>query len=425
MRFGQVHCLMLAAGLVGLLGVTAAQAGPLAVVANFTDPALLGKIAPPWPGGTVDVIDTATDKAVGAPLKVGANPLAVAITPDGKTAVVACSQDSELYFIDLSSKTPAVLGKLKVGSGSGDTFYPGGLAISPDGEHVAVTSFVGSNGLSGDDLGIPGLDLPAAHGDITKLLLVSIKDRSLVQTLDLKDQGLTAEAAAITSKGSIVVVGPSAKPDPVIYALGYDPGQIAAPDVDENTQLNKMGGLKNSTGFNIALSPDSTFALVPLGGSKVDLFRIDDTGKLTVGKEMIPSGGEGAHSVALSADGKFAYVRNLLPPTANIAVFSVLPGPDLKDTGLRLNCDGIPPAVLEEHGIPAGTLGFVGSQMIAVTPDGKKLYAANPFAGQPEGLLKDFFNYGPGNLLVFDTGKPQPIKTLTLGRNPIAVAIQP
>src|SRR5207245_1223308 len=154
MRFARLQCLMLAVALVGALGAAAASAGPLAVIANFTDPSLMGISRPPWPAGTVSVIDTATDDLVGSPLKGGANPQAVAITPDGKTAVVACSQDSELDFIDLSSSTPSVLGKLKVGAGSGDTFYPAGLAMSPDGQYVAVTSLAGS-------AGVPLLGIPA------------------------------------------------------------------------------------------------------------------------------------------------------------------------------------------------------------------------------------------------------------------------
>src|SRR2546421_322596 len=117
MRFGRLQCLMLAVGLVGALGGTVAHAGPLAVVANFTDPSLQGVFQPPWPGGTVSLIDTATDKLVGT-VNVGANPQAVAITPDGKTAVVACSQDSELDFIDLTKTPPVSLGKLKVGYGA-------------------------------------------------------------------------------------------------------------------------------------------------------------------------------------------------------------------------------------------------------------------------------------------------------------------
>src|SRR2546427_210617 len=82
MYLERLQRLTLAVALVLAMGVIPAHAGPLAVVANFSDPTLLGVTSPPWPGGTVSVIDTATDQQVGSPIKVGANPMAVAITPD-------------------------------------------------------------------------------------------------------------------------------------------------------------------------------------------------------------------------------------------------------------------------------------------------------------------------------------------------------
>jgi DNA-binding beta-propeller fold protein YncE len=415
MRFGRLQCLILAAALVGALGGATALAGPLAVVANFTDPGI--GAGPPWPAGTVNVIDTATDKQVGAPLKVGANPMAVAITPDGKTAVVACAQSSELYFIDLSANPPAVLGKLSVGSGSGDTFYPAGLTISPDGQYVAVTSTVGSQ--------------TQKSTQIRNILLVGIKDRSLAQTLDLQaDQApLTAEAAAFTTAGSLLVVGPSAQP-PAIFGLEYETGQIMPPDVDTDTQKNKLGGLQGATGFNVAIAPDGSLALVPLGRSAdgksgLAVLHLDATGKITDDSVTpIASGGDGPHSVAFSPDGKLVYVRNLLPPNNNIAVFSVGSGGSLTDTHQRLNAEGIPQTILDldPSQYQPGALGFVGSQMIAVTPDGKKIYAANPLGGRPDPASLGL--YGSGNLLVFDASKKDPIQRLEFGKNPIAVAIQ-
>src|SRR5437764_4069273 len=139
MHFGRLQCLMLTAVLAGALG-TSAHAGPLAVIANFTDPGTDQRPSGGWPPGSVAIVDTATDKEVGPRLTVGANPLAVAITPDGKTAVVACSQDSEIDFIDLTATPPKVTDKIKVGDGQGDTFYPAGLAMDPKGQFVAVTS---------------------------------------------------------------------------------------------------------------------------------------------------------------------------------------------------------------------------------------------------------------------------------------------
>jgi DNA-binding beta-propeller fold protein YncE len=225
--------------LVGIVGTIPAYAGPLAVVANFTDPGLTAS-GPPWPPGTVSIIDTETDQPVTSPITVGANPMAVAITPDGKTAVVACAQSSELYFIDLTANPPKVTGKLSVGSGSGDTFYPAGLSISPDGQYVAVTSTVGGQQRSTQISRILVVQLVSENGPI------------VASSLDLNDaeSGFTAEAAAIGPK-SIIIVGPSANP-PVIFALSYADGVISFPEPDdENTQ---MGAFQNATGFNVTLS---------------------------------------------------------------------------------------------------------------------------------------------------------------------------
>ena len=103
MRYGRLHYFMLAGLLVGALGAGGAHAGPLAVIANYTDPGTATRPPTGWPPGSVAIIDTATDKEVGPRLTVGANPGAVAITPDGTTAVIACTQDSEIDFIDLTA----------------------------------------------------------------------------------------------------------------------------------------------------------------------------------------------------------------------------------------------------------------------------------------------------------------------------------
>jgi DNA-binding beta-propeller fold protein YncE len=264
---------------------------------------------------------------------------------------------------------------------------------------------------------------------ISRILMVSVKDQTLQQDLNLKDfeTDFSAEAAAITPKGSIILVGPNGNP-PVIFALGYADGAISVPDPDDdNTQ---MGGFSGTRGHNIALSPDGSFAIVPIGDSYLDSLRIDDTGHMAVRKDLIDSGGTGAHSVAISADGQFAYVRNLLPPRNNIAVFKIDGTQELVDTGLRLVCQGIPQIVAT---LMRNALGFVGSQTIAVTPDGKKIYAANPFGGTP--TAANLFQYGDGNLLIFNTDAPMPMifntdapmptKAIAIGKNPLAVAIQP
>lgn len=90
----------------------------LAYVTNFVD-------------STVSVIDT-TNNAVVATIPVGANPDAVAITPDGTHAYVANGFDNTCSVIDTASN--AVVDTIPVGGG------PEGIAITPDGTRAYVAN---------------------------------------------------------------------------------------------------------------------------------------------------------------------------------------------------------------------------------------------------------------------------------------------
>jgi DNA-binding beta-propeller fold protein YncE len=419
MRSRRLQILTFAILLAGALGAGAAQAGPLAVIANFTDPGLAG--GPPWPPGTVTIIDTAADKPVGSPLTVGVNPQAVAITPDGKTAVIACSQSSDLYFIDLSANPPAILGKLSVGDGTGNTFYPASLAITPDGQFVAAMSTVGPQD--------PLTGQPTLQTQTNLIKLVSIKDRSIAQVLDvsqLVDPGtltLAAETAAISSQGVMVVSSPSTSPQagaPVgeLYTLQYADGQIDLPDYATNAgQITAYGGQEPT----IAIMPNGGAAVVPTGHMNLATLSIGANGQLTLTSTPpgYASGGNGVQSVAITADGKLAYALNLLSP-ANITEFQTGPGGALQATGKQFNSSGIPAAIEALIGGGTGGAVYVGNQMLAVTPDGQKIYATMPFS--PNASVLDL---GNGEVEVFQVGKPDPVNVLTTGKNPIAIAIQP
>lgn len=408
MQIGRLQCLVLTAALAGVLGVSSAHAGPLAVIANFTDPGPL-VAGPPWPPGTVTILDTATDQPVEPPLTVGPNPQAVAITPDGKTAVVACSQSSELYFIDLSASPPAILGKLSVGDGTGNTFYPANLAVSPNGQFVAVTCAADYDPTTGQQR--------PTQTNLVKV--VSIQDRSIVQTTDvsqLPDQGggtLNAEAAGISGNGLIVLVSPSTDKGQV-YGLQYTDGQI---DLPQSAVNNGQFQAYAAQATNVTISPDGTTAIVPAGRKFLVTFSIDSSGDMTPTSPQpgYSSGGDGVQSVSITSDGKLAYALNLYSP-ANISVFQIGPGSTLKDTGMRLNTDAVPDLFMQAGQLP------VGNQMIAVTPDGKKVYAVNPYSGTPDPAYLGL--YGTGELQVFQSNKAAPSATLNTGKNPIAIAIQ-
>jgi DNA-binding beta-propeller fold protein YncE len=378
MRFGRLQFLYLVAALVGALGVTPVFAGPLAVVGNFTEG---------YSPGSVAIIDTANDQVVGQ-LRVGVNPSGVAITPDGKTAVVACAESRDLWFIDLAASPPKLIGSVSVdGDTGGGPFYPVGVAMSPDGQYVALTVGVSTTARAN-----------ASPGN-QYVKIVSVADRAVVQTIQMpQDQvPMTAEAAAFSSKGGIVIVGPQSL---TVYGLAFENGQILLPE-DTGDATGRL--YQGAPGASVAITPDGNTALIPLGRRTLQSVQVTDGGKITLGPQL-PSGGDGAQSIAITADGAKAYVRNFFAPQSNISVFQVGAGGTLKDTNVRLSSSGFPALIAE-----LGAL-FVGVNTVAVTPDGKKVYATNPFLNTVE---------------VFEGDNPAPVKRFATGANPFGVAIQP
>jgi len=73
----------------------------------------------------------------GRPINVGDDPVAIAITPDGRTAYVVNHNDNTVTPISLASGTPGPA--IKVGLG------PSAIAITPDGQ----TAYVANSGVWG------------------------------------------------------------------------------------------------------------------------------------------------------------------------------------------------------------------------------------------------------------------------------------
>ena len=83
--------------------------------------------------GAVLMIDTATNTVV-ATVTVGAVPIGVAITPDGKHAYVANSASTTVSVIDTTTTPPSVEATVPVGTS------PNSVAVTPDGKHTYVTN---------------------------------------------------------------------------------------------------------------------------------------------------------------------------------------------------------------------------------------------------------------------------------------------
>jgi YVTN family beta-propeller protein len=84
------------------------------------------------------VINTQTNALVGSPITVGANPVGIAITPNGSRAYVTNNGGGTVAVIN--TQTNAVVGSpIAVGTS------PRGIAITPDGSRAYVANNVGNN----------------------------------------------------------------------------------------------------------------------------------------------------------------------------------------------------------------------------------------------------------------------------------------
>jgi YVTN family beta-propeller protein len=84
------------------------------------------------------VINTQTNALVGSPITVGANPVGIAITPNGSRAYVTNNGGGTVSVIN--TQTNAVVGSpIAVGTS------PRGIAITPDGSRAYVANNVGNN----------------------------------------------------------------------------------------------------------------------------------------------------------------------------------------------------------------------------------------------------------------------------------------
>jgi hypothetical protein len=286
--------------------------------------------------------------------------------------------------------------------------------MSPDGQFVAVTSAADYDPLTGQQ----------RPTQINLVKVISVANQTIIGETDVSqipDAGggtLNAQAAGISSKGVIILASPSADQGQ-IYGLKFSDGTIDLPDASTNSgQLQAWA----APATNVAVSPDGSTAIVAAGRKFLVTFSIDESGQMTLTSPQpgYASGGDGVQSVAITADGKLAYALNLFPP-ASIAVFQIGPGSTLKDTGQRLNSTAVPSLLVQAGQLP------VGNQMIAVTPDGKKIYAVNPYSGpqDPNYPAALGLNIGTGTAQVFQANNPAPTATLATGKNPIAIAIQP
>jgi YVTN family beta-propeller protein len=266
-----------------------AGAAPLALATNYE-------------AGTVSVINTQTNQAVGKPIEVGGRPKSIAITPDARFAYVVNEESDDVSVIELATRQ--VVGEpIPVG------FEPGQIAISPDGRTAYVADLFNesltvidtrTNRVTGE-VGLNSNASGIAFAPDGKTAYVAEENAEAVEVIVTQYNEATETIALAESP-----LGISISPDGKTLYVGDELAGLAT--IDTATGKVKYVPIGSSAG-EVTLAPDGKTALVSQwlaeSVSLVDL----RTGVLI--KEILVSQDPGM--VALTPDGRFGYVVLPLP----------------------------------------------------------------------------------------------------------------
>lgn len=254
----------------------------------------------------------------------------VAITSDGKTAIVSNFGDSKIFFIDISGgfdAQPTILGQTRI------PFFAEDLAITPDNKYVLVTD----------------------GGFASRIAVVDIAGHYLVGNQNFVN--VYSNAIAISPDGH------------TILTADYFAGKINLFTIDADGILTYVQS-KNvlpARPVNVAISPDGKTAIgVSASGYYAPVFALG-TGTMEF-KGMVSMPHKSGQSCVFSKDGtKAYYLSNSIFYRATIEVLDVTGPGMVASSGVSITARP-----------KKGTSQLFGVDCIALDPSGNYLYVANP-----------------------------------------------
>ena len=213
--------------------------------------------------GTVSVISTATNTVIGT-VAVGACPAQVAITPNGAFAYVT-NRDSNTVSV-IATATNTVNGTVPVG------VNPAGIAITPDGAFAYVTN----QALGGNTVSV----IDTATNTVVATVAVGINPCGVAFTPDgafayVANHGSNT-VSVISTATKALVAGVPVGTNPVGVAITPDGASAYVPNSDSNTvsaidtATRKIVAVIPIQGQprGLGITPDGAFAYVTISGSK-------------------------------------------------------------------------------------------------------------------------------------------------------------
>ena len=337
------------------------------------------KVIPPGSPDSLSILDFSSfppkvEHLIDVPNSVIGPPSNIAVTPDGKLALIANSlkvdpnnptnwlPENFVHLLDLTTKSPRIIGQATTGR------QPSGISITPNGKLALVAnradgtvSVLSIHGKQVAPLQTVSVCAPAeAASDVAispdgRLALVSAQKGGYLAVLKIDGENVTASSqklstygqpyrVVITSDGALALTagqgyGNGLDRDAVtVIDLKSNPMQaidyIAIGAVPESIEISPDGKLlaavvMNGSNLPVGAPNHGTHGAVVLLARKGKTFSVVEEHR--VGR--IPEG------VAFTADGKYLVVQ--CHPDRELWIFSVKNG-RLKDTGQRIKVPGMP-----------------------------------------------------------------------------------
>ncbi len=295
---------------------------------------------------SVSLVDPRSGKLLDE-LRTGDRPAGVALSPDGKRAVVSHWYGYDLAVLDVGPATLREVARIEVGA------EPRGVAIGPDGKTAYVALGIANE--------VVKVDLDAAR--VVDHLAVGREPRHLALSADGKTLVVGCSRA-----GTLDVVDTAGWA--VVRSLPVNGANLRQVAIDARGEHAYVANLQNRGFATTRNNIDIGWVLGQrLTRAKVDGSRSYET--ISLDPQGLAAGD--AHGVAISPDGKFVAVS--LGGTHEVMLFRA----DGKPLPWRSNSarDLIAPELLREDGRFRRIATGGRPTELAFAPDGKALYVAN------------------------------------------------
>jgi DNA-binding beta-propeller fold protein YncE len=337
------------------------------------------KVIQPTAGDSLSILDfsifpPSVQHLDNVPNSVVGPPSNIAITPDGKLALIADSlkvdpnnatnwvPENSVHVLDLAAKPPKLIGKVTTGR------QPSGISITPNGRMALVAnradgtvSVLSIRGKEVTPLQTVNVCLPAeSSSDVAisadgKLALVSAQKGGYLTVLKLNGESVTTTGQKLSTYGQPyrVVITPDGELALTAgqgYGNGIDRDAVTVIDL-KSKPMRTVDYIAVGAGpESIEISPDGKLlAAVVMNGSNLSPF--DPNHSKSGGLVLLARKGKTfsfveEHSigripegVAFTSDGKYLAVQ--CHPDRELWIFSVKRG-RTKDTGQRIKVPGMP-----------------------------------------------------------------------------------